>query len=317
MKALTILALALLSGTAFGQNSDYPAKPIRLIIPFAPGGNTDLSGRLIGERLTPKLGKPIVIENRPGAGGLVGVEAAVRSEPDGYTMVLAGSSLVTFPATVKDLRFDVIKDLAPITPVNMLPLLLTASPAAPFSSVKELVAYAKANPAKVTVGWEGLSTRLAVDAFAKLAGLSFSLVPYKGSSAVTSAQLTNEIMLQFATPLSVKALVESGKLRGFAVTSSKRFAIMPNYPTVAESGFSGYESIGWIGLFAPGATPKPIVERLNREIVPILQSQDFKDRMTALGVEVAPMSAAEFTQFVASEVRRATALAKDAGVVPE
>lgn len=316
-KSLAVLTLALVAGSAIAQSSDFPNKAIRMIVPFAPGGNTDLSGRLVADRLAPKLGKPVIIESRPGAGGLVGVEATVRSDPDGYTIVLAGSGLVTFPATVKDLRFDVIKDLAPITIVNTLPFVLTASPGASFSSVKELVAFAKANPGKVTVGWEGLSTRLTIDSFNKLAGTTMTTVPYKGGVAITAAQLTNELSLSFATPLNVKAQVDAGKLRAFAVTSGKRFPMFPNAPTVAESGFPGFESIGWIGLFAPGATSKPVVERLNREIVPILQSQEIRDRMAALGVEAASMSVPEFTQFVASEVKRWTSVAKESGVVPD
>lgn len=317
LSACAIALASTFAHTAQAQSGNYPNKPVRVILPYAPGGNTDISTRLIADQLSPKLGQPIIVESRPGAGGLVGVEAAVRSPADGYTIVMVGSALSTFPATVKNLNFDVIKDLAPITPVNSLAFLITVNPQTPIKSNQELISYAKANPDKLAVGYEGASTRLTIALFNKLAGTKMLLVPYKGGVAITTALLGNEVQVQFAVPLSVKGQIDAQKLRPIAVTSAQRIGLLPNVPTIAESGVPGYESIGWIGLLAPGGTPKDIVAKLNSEIVPILRSAAVKAKFSELGVDPMWSTPEEFSNYIGSEVRKWTSIAKEAGVVPE
>lgn len=301
----------------FGQTGDYPNRNIRMIVPFAPGGNTDVSGRLIAERLTERLGKPVLVENKPGAGSLIGVEQAAKSAPDGYTMVMGSSSIGTFPALVKDLRFDVLKDLAPITVVNAGGFIVTVTPAVPANSLQDLINYAKANPGKLNIGYEGASALLTGAYFSSVAGIKLTPIPYKGTAPLVTAQLANEVQISMGTPITVKPHIDSGKLKGLALTSRAHSSVTPNILPAAETGMPGFDVTFWIGLLAPGGTPKDIVARLNREIVAIIKSPETRARMVAMGSEPVGNSAEEFAAMLATEVPRWTKIAREAGVQPE
>jgi len=311
------ILLSLFPGAYAEDANRYPARPIHVIVPFEPGGNTDISSRLIGEQLTPTLGQPLVIESRPGAGSLVGMESAAKSRPDGYTIVMAGSSLVSFPALVKDLKFDVVKDFSPITPVNSTPWVITASLNTPATNLRDLIAYARANPMKLNVGHYGSAQRLGILRFAKLADIKLVEIPFKGAIAVTSAMLTGDIDLTFSIPSVVRAQVDAPKLRALAVTSAQREPLFPSVPTVAEAGASPFEFISWIGLLAPAGTPPEIVRKLNSSIVPILQSSQLKNRFSEYGVTPFWMSPAEFSSYIKAEVRKWTEAGAEAGIKPE
>lgn len=315
--AAVAAVISLGAPAVFGQAGDYPNRNIRMIVPFAPGGNTDVSGRLIAERLTERLGKPVLVENKPGAGSLIGVEQVAKSAPDGYTMVMGSSSIAVFPALVKDLKFDVLKDLAPITVVNAGGFIVTVSPAVPANSLQDLINYAKANPGKLNMGYEGASTLLTGTYFSSVAGIKLTPVPYKGTAPVVAALLANEVQVSMGTPITVKPHIDSGKLKGLALTSRARSSVTPNIVPAAEAGMPGFEVTFWIGLLASGGTPKDIIARLNREIVAIIKSPETRARMVAMGSEPVGNSEEEFAALLTAEVPRWTRIAREAGVQPE
>lgn len=319
LAASAALTIGLIVGitAAHAQTGEFPNRNLRMIIPFAPGGNTDVSGRLIAEKLTTRLGKPVIVENKPGAGSLIGVEMVAKAPPDGYTMVMGSSSISTFPSLVKDLSFDVLKDLAPITMVNNGGFIVTVHPSVPANSLQELIAYAKANPGKLNLGYEGASTLATGSYFASLAGIKLTPIPYKGSGPVVAALLANEVQIWMATPITVKPHIDSGKLRGLSLTSKGRSSVTPSILPSAETGIPGLDVTFWIGLLAPGGTPRDIVGRLNREIVAIIKSPETRDRMVAMGSEPVGDSVEEFSAFLAREVPMWTRIVRDAGLKPE
>ena len=302
---------------AFGQG--YPNKPVKMIIPFAPGGASDFVGRIVQPNLSELLGQQVVIENRPGASGNIGVEAGARSAPDGYTIVLGNvGSIAINPGVFPKLAADPLKDLVAVTQVVDVPGVLVAHPAFPPNSVKEFVAYAKANPGKVNYAspGSGSQNRLEMEKLRSAAGgLDMVHVPYKGGAGpAVSALVAGETHLMFVTASSAMPMIKSGRLKVLAVAAPKRLEPLPDVPTMGEAGYPTFQTGSWQGVFVPAGTPKEVVERLYAATVKTMQAREVRERLSQGGVEVVTSaSPAAFEQFVADETARWGKAAKAAG----
>ncbi|HWI99562.1 MAG TPA: tripartite tricarboxylate transporter substrate binding protein [Burkholderiales bacterium] len=316
MKRL-IAAVLLAPVLVLGQG--YPNKPVKMIIPFAPGGASDFVGRIIQPNLSEVLGQQVVIENRPGASGNIGVEAAARSAPDGYTIVLGNvGSIAINPGVFPKLAADPLKDLVAVTQVVDVPGVLVAHPAFPPNSVKEFVAYAKANPGKVNYAspGSGSQNRLEMEKLRNAAGgLDMVHVPYKGGAGpAVSALVAGETHLMFVTASSAMPMIKSGRLKVLAVAAPKRLQPLPDVPTMSEAGYPAFETGSWQGVLVPAGTPKEVVERLYAATVKTMQTREVRERLGQGGVEVVTSaSPAAFEQFVADETARWGKAAKEAG----
>jgi len=316
MKRL-IAAVLLAPVLVLGQG--YPNKPVKMIIPFAPGGASDFVGRIIRPNLSEVLGQQVVIENRPGASGNIGVEAAARSAPDGYTIVLGNvGSIAINPGVFPKLAADPLKDLVAVTQVVDVPGVLVAHPAFPPNSVKEFVAYAKANPGKVNYAspGSGSQNRLEMEKLRNAAGgLDMVHVPYKGGAGpAVSALVAGETHLMFVTASSAMPMIKSGRLKVLAVAAPKRLQPLPDVPTMSEAGYPAFETGSWQGVLVPAGTPKEVVERLYAATVKTMQTREVRERLGQGGVEVVTSaSPAAFEQFVADETARWGKAAKEAG----
>jgi tripartite-type tricarboxylate transporter receptor subunit TctC len=312
-----VLLLAVAPALAFSQG--YPNKPVKMIIPFAPGGASDFVGRIIQPNLSELLGQQVVIENRPGASGNIGVEAAARSAPDGYTLVLGNvGSIAINPGVFPKLAADPLKDLVAVTQVVDVPGVLVAHPAFPPNSVKEFVAYAKANPGKVNYAspGSGSQNRLEMEKLRGAAGgLDMVHVPYKGGAGPAAAALAaGETHLMFVTASSAMPLIKSGRLKVLAVAAPKRLEPLPDVATMTEAGYPTFETGSWQGIFVPAGTPKEVVDRLYAASVKAMQAREVRERLAHGGVEiVTSASPAAFEQFVADETARWGKAAKAAG----
>lgn len=283
-----LIGCTLLHGPAAAQ--PYPTKPVRFIVPFTPGGNTDVQGRLIAQRLSAMWGQQVVVDNRPGAGGTLGVETAARSQSDGYTLVLASfGNILAGPALYRKLPYDPLRDLAPVILVSTPPGLLIAHPGLPVKNVKELIAYARSNPGRLNYGSAGNGTwnHLFAELFKSSAGIEMTHVPYRGAAPAVTDVVGGQIQLGMAPFPPTLQHIRSGRLRALAVTSAKRSPILPEVPTVSESGLPGYEAVGWFGVLAPAGTPKPIIEKINRDINRVFDEPKVKAAFAADGTEPA------------------------------
>lgn len=286
MKAAVLLA-AIATGLAFNAAAqDYPSRPIRVIVPFPPGGSTDILARTVFQQLGQKWKQSIIIDNRPGASGMIGTEMAARAEPDGYTLLMgSGGPLTINPALYAKLPYDPIKDFIPITVIAVVPNIVVANPSLPVHSIKELIALAKSEPGKLAFASTGNGTpgHLAGEMFKTMTGTDMLHVPYKGSAPSVSAVLGGEVALNFTTTPPVVPLVKSGKLRALAVTSSTRIPDLPDVPTMAESGLPGYEAISWFGVVAPRGTPDAIVKKLSADLVTVIDSAQVRKQILDTG----------------------------------
>jgi tripartite-type tricarboxylate transporter receptor subunit TctC len=296
----------------------YPERPVRLIVPFVPGGAVDAVGRLLGNAMTAKLGQPVVIENRGGAGGVIGMEAAAHAAPDGYTMMVSHSGFAAMPGLYKKPPFDPVHDFVGIITAVSGIYVLVVNPAVPFKTVAELVAYARANPGKLSYASAGVGStvHLAGDFFKRTAGVDIVHVPYKGSGPATSDLVGGQVQMMFGPAVNTLPLVQAGNLRALAVTSAKRSALAPDLPTVAESGLPGFDVVGWYGLAAPSATPKPAIARLNAEANDALKSADLIEQFRLQGYEPVGGTPEEATAWIKSEVARWTEVIRAAGIEP-
>ncbi|MDB5867510.1 MAG: transporter substrate-binding protein [Betaproteobacteria bacterium] len=297
-----IAAAAALSVPAFSQT--YPSKSIRMVVHFPPGGPTDLVARMVGQKLTEAWGQQVVIDNRPGAGGIVGVENVVRAAPDGYTLLFAtGGSMAVTPAVGTRLPYNVFTDLAPISLVVINPQILVLHPSLPVSSVRELIRFAKGKPGQInyaSVG-PGSPQHLGMEMMKSMAGIDLVHIPYKGTAPAVTDLLGGQISLMFNSMPSVLPYTRSGRLRGIAVSSAKRSAAAPEIPTVAEAGVPGFDYVTWYGVYAPAATPKDIVGKLNAEIVRGLQDKAVAERLVREGAEPAPGTPEMLGKFMRAE----------------
>jgi len=314
--ALGLLALTPLAA----QAQAFPTKAITIIVPFSAGGTTDILARVLGQFMSKDLGQPVIIDNRAGAGGNIGTQLVARAAPDGYTILMGtvGTHAINQSLYPK-LAFDPIKDFAPLTRVALVPNLLVANPAQPFKTVKELMAYAKANPGKVTFGSSGSGTsiHLSGELFKQMAGVDIQHVAYKGSAPAVNDLLGNHIAIMFDNMPSAIGHVKAGKLRPLAVTTAQRSPALPDVPTIAEAGVPGYEATSWFGLLAPAKTPAPVVARLNASILKALADPDVKKKLLEQGAEPAGETPAQFAAFIASETVKWGKIVKQSGATAQ
>ena len=309
--ALGALALA---GGAFAQS--WPTKPIKVIVPYPPGGTSDILARALGPGMQAALGQPWIVENKPGATGNVGADFVAKSPPDGYTLLLADiGSLAIAPSVVTGLAFDPVKDFAPVVMVAYSPHLLVVHPAVPAKDVKELIAQAKAKPDALNFAVSGMggANHLAGIDFAQRAGIKWTYVPYKGGSQALTDMVGGQSQVMFNGALATYPFVKDGKLKALAVSSAKRFPTMPDIPTVAELGMSGFETGSYQGIVAPANTPAQIVNLLHATVTKVLATAEMKDRLDKAGAEVRPQSSAEFGTFIRTEKDKWAKVVKESG----
>ena len=309
------LALVAAAGAAFAQA--YPAKPIRIIVPFAAGGTSDILARAIGPKLTAAWGQPVVIENKTGANGNVGAEFVVRSAPDGYTMLLSDvGALAISPSVYPSLPFDPIKDFAPVIMISYSPHVLAVHPSVPANSIKELIAVAKANPGKLNFANSGTggAPHLAGVDFAQRADIKWTYIQYKGGSAATTDVVAGVSNVLFNGMLATYPSVKGGRLRGLAVTSAERAASAPDLPTVAESGMPGFVTGSYQGLLAAAGTPREVIAKLNAELSRALSTPEIKDMLAKQGTEVRAGTPEALGTFIAAEKARWATVVRDAGI---
>lgn len=314
-----ILVLALLAPGVFagaGWGAEYPSRPIRLIVPYAAGGNADIVGRLVGQRLGENLGQQVVIDNRGGANSIIGTAAAAKAPPDGYTILLVAPAIATNPSMVRELPYDTLRDLAPISLVGSTPIILVAHPSVPARTLKELIALAKAGPGQMNYASSGHGSpaNLAGALMNMMAGISLVHVTYKGTAQATNDVIAGHMHLAFPSMTSVLPHVKAGKLKAIGMTGLKRSQLAPDIPTVAEGGLPGYQASIWNGILAPAATPKPIIAKLHADIASVLGSPETRNRFTSLGADVESSSPEEFRAFIESEMKKWARVIKESGI---
>lgn len=316
MNRCAILLLAALLAAPAAGAPDYPVRPIRLVVPFAPGGGSDLSARLLAEPLGGALGQTIVVDNRPGAGSILGCDLVAKATPDGYTLLLGNISMAFNTALHRKLPYDAMRDFAPITLVADQPNILVAHPALPAKTLPEFIALAESQPGKLTYGSAGIGagTHLAMEMLLMARMLDLVHVPFKGTGPALAALLGNQISVFFSTYASALPHVKAGRLRAYAVTSAKRTPMLPEVPTVAESGFPGYEYSTWYGLLAPAGTARPIVQKLNHYAVAVLNSAKTQERYLSQGMDPLPSTPERFAAHLKSEIEKWTQVVRAAGI---
>lgn len=295
--------------------AQYPVKPIRIIVPFGAGGPSDLLARTTGQKLTEAWGQQVLIDNRPGANGVVGSELAAKSAPDGYTLLMGTNGTHGINASLfPKLPYDTVKDFAPITRVGLAPYVLVAHPSLPVRSVKELIQLARARPGEITSASGGSPSQLAAELFKRTARIDVVVVPYKGNAPAVSAVISGEVSLVFGGIAQSAPQVKAGRLRALGVASLQRSAVIPEVPTIAESGLPGFEAGAWYGLLAPGATPHAIVERINVEVVRIVKSPDVQQRLRGEAFELPADTPDQFAAVIRAEIAKWANVVKQAGI---
>jgi tripartite-type tricarboxylate transporter receptor subunit TctC len=296
---------------------DYPARPVRIVVPFAPGGATDVLARMIGGKLTEAWGQQVVVENKPGAGGNIGAEAGARAAADGYTLTLCAAGFMAVnPSLYAKLPYDPVRDFAPVALLVKAPLLMVVHPGAQARSVRELIDWARANPGRLTIGngGQGTAQHLGGELFTAAAGIRAVHLPYKGSAPATTDLLAGVFDAQFDNMVTLLPHVRSGKLRALGVSSAARVPVLPEVPTIAESALPGFETGTWYGVVAPAGTPVPVLERLNREIARIVALPDMAERLQAMGLIPAVGTRAVFGEFIRAEIAQYGKLIRRAGI---
>ena len=294
----------------------YPSRPVTIVVPFSPGGAVDAMARVLGSKMAASMGQPMVIENRAGAGGALGMNSVARAQPDGYTILYTPNSIAIGPALYKKLPFDAEKDLLPVSQALSTTLVLAAHPKLQVSTVKELIALAKAQPGKLNFGSSGVADplQLGMELLKTSAGVDLVAIPYKGQAPMFAALLAGEVDTAIVSLQLALSPIRSGALKGLAVTGNKRSVALPDVPTVAESGLPGYDISSWHGVFVPAGTPPEIVARLHREIVAAVQSPDVRERVEATGNEVVASTPQEFSAKFRADVARFKKIVQDARI---
>ena len=296
----------------------YPNKPLRMIVPFPPGGVTDVMSRAVASRLSTDIGQPVVVENRAGASGIIGAEAAAKAPADGYTLLMGNiSTLAVNAATFAKLPYDPVASFAPISMVAIQPLLIAVHPSLPAQSLPDLVSLAKSKPGELSYGTAGSSIHLAVEFFSTAAGIRMNHVPYKGSAPAITDLIGGQLQVLFDPFSTLYPQVRAGKARGLAVTTERRSTVATELPTVSELGFKGFDVSSWQGIVVPAATPKDVVDRLHRDTVKVLGSTEIKDQFAKHGAEPAPTTQEKFGEYIRAEIARWQKVGRDAGVKPE
>jgi tripartite-type tricarboxylate transporter receptor subunit TctC len=314
---LIALIGSLLSLSAAGQAADYPSKPIKIVVTFPPGGSADAIIRILSTRLNDKLGQPLVIDNRPGAGGNIGLSVVAKAAPDGYVLgVGAAGGLTANPSLYPQMPFDVAKDFQPITMLAAIPFVLVGHPSVPADNMQQLIAYAKSQPGKVSIGHGGNGTamHLSTALFTQMTDLKMIEVPYRGSGPAAMDTLSGQIQLSITDLAAALPHIKAGKLKAFAVTSPKRLNNLPEVPTLAESGLTGYDSTGWFGLVAPAGTPAAIIQRLHTEFTAALNDEAIKTQMRQSGMEPVATSMEGLDAYIKSETQKWAKVIRQANI---
>jgi len=321
MNASLRVALSLIASLAAGASlaQDYPSRPVRMVVPFSPGGSTDTLARIVGQKLTERSRQPVIIENRAGAGGHIGAEQVAKSAPDGYTLLLGGVPHAISASLYSKLPYDLARDLAAIAEVASFPSAIVLHPSLPANSVKELIALARARPGQLSFGSAGIGSpnHLSLELFQAMAGVRMVHVPYKGSGQLVGDLLAGQVQLaSMGLPVAVPH-VQSSKLRAIAVTGAARSPLLPEVPTVSEAGLPGFEVTSWYGVFGPAGLPADIVVKLNSEIGSAVTAPDVKERLAALGAEPSVKAPDQFARYVRQEITKWAKVVKDSGAKAE
>jgi tripartite-type tricarboxylate transporter receptor subunit TctC len=324
MKVVTVFkmaaaALAVMLTANAAQAQGYPNRPIKIVVPATPGGGIDIIARLVGEKISVSLGQSVVIENKPGASNNLGTDFVAKSPADGYTLVIIASSHATNKWMFKSMPFDPIKDFEPVVYTHVIPLLLAVNPSVPAKTVPELITWIKANQDKVSYASSGpgSSLHMAAELFMNMSGTKMQHIPYKGSSAAHPDLMAGRTMMIFDTVSAIKQHVDSGAVRGIAVTTLERSPAVPDLPSVSEAALKGYDATTWGGILAPAGTPKDIVAKLNTAINAALQMPDVKERLTKVGVQIQGGTPEQFAAVIQREVDKWGKVVKEAGIQPE
>ncbi len=313
--AICVLCIGTVLAGRGAAQTGYPSKPIRIVVPFTPGGSNDLIGRVLAQKLNEAWGQPVIIDNRPGGGSTIGIELVVRAAPDGYTLLATSGGIATNVSLYR-LPFNPVTDLAPVTLLAQMPYLLAVHPSVPAKSTKEVISLAKAQPGKLVFASSGAGTssHLAMEMFKSLARIDMLHVPYKGGGPAVNAVVSGEVQLIFNVITGTLPQARAGKIRALAVSSAKRAEVAPELPTVAESGLPGFEVIAWYNMFAPAGTPRRIIDRINAEVNSMLQQPEIRERFLALGVTPLSGTPEALGDYLKFEVARWAKVIKEAGI---
>ena len=314
---LSALLASMMGQASFAQTTDYPNKPIKVVVTFPPGGSSDAIIRILSTRLNDKLGQPLVLENRPGAGGNIGLSAVAKAAPDGYMLgVGAAGGLTANSSLYPQMAFDVAKDFAPITRLASIPFVLVGHPSVPADNMQQLIALAKSQPGKVSIGHGGNGTamHLSTALFTQMADIKLIEVPYRGSGPAAMDTLSGQIQLSVTDLAAALPHIKAGKLKAFAVTSPKRLSNLPDVPTLSESGLTGYDSTGWFGLVAPTGTPPQIIQRLHAEFTAALNDEAIKSQMRQNGMEPIASTIEGFDAYIKTETQKWAKVIKQANI---
>lgn len=313
---LAATAACMLASSPIAWANDWPTRPVKIVVPVATGGGTDFTARVLADKLSSALGQPVVVENRPGASGNLGVQAVATAPADGYTLVMPITSFPVNPS-LRKLPFDTVKDFAPIVLAGTLPLVLVVHPEVPARDVKELIALARQRSLNFANSGTGTTAHLAGELFNRMAGIKMASVNYKGGGPAVTDLLGGHVQVYFSTITAVQKHVEKGSLRALAVTGGSRSSEMPQVPTVAESGLPGFEVTAWFGLFAPAQTPRPVIERLNAEMVKIMAMPDVRQKMMNHGVQPGGGSPEALGEFLVADIDKWAKVIREAGIKVE
>lgn len=315
--AVVLITLLCLASTPGAQT--YPVRTIRLIAHSSPGGTSDILGRLMAHKLTEQLGQQVVVENRAGASGIIGVDIAAKSAPDGYTMLITQTSIAINPSMFAKLPYNAMRDFAPITQLVAAPNVLVVHPSVPATSVKGFIALAKAQPGSLINGspGQGTSPHLSAELFKIMAGIKLDHVQYKGAGQAMLSLLAGEVPVMFTTPPTAMPYLKAGRLRPLGVTTTTRIDALPDVPAIAEAGVPGYESVQWFGMLLPAGTPRPIIDRLHQELTRVLRAPDMKERLNSLGLDAVGSTPEEFAAYIKSETEKWAKVIKTMGIKPE
>jgi tripartite-type tricarboxylate transporter receptor subunit TctC len=313
-----LFCICLLTGQAEAQ-SNYPSRPVHIIVPSPPAGGTDIIARVLAERFSKAFGQQFVVENRPGAGNMIGIESVARSAPDGYTLLMVPSTLALNSVLYQKVNYDPIRDFAPITLAATAPNVLVVNPSVPAQTLTEFIALAKKKPGELTYGTPGVGTspHMSMELLKSMAGLDIRHIPYRGTAPAVTDIISGQISAMFANALTAKPQVDAGKVRALAVSGPKRIEAMPNVPPVAQAGVPGYEAMQWYGLLAPAGTPPAIVARLHEEATKALATAEMKEKLAGDGAEPVGSSSAEFATLIKAELDKWAKVARAAKIEPQ
>jgi tripartite-type tricarboxylate transporter receptor subunit TctC len=316
---LVLFCICALSGQAAAQGNNYPSRPVHIIVPSPPAGGTDIIARVLAERFSKAFGQQFVVENRPGAGNMIGIESVARSAPDGYTLLMVPSTLALNSVLYQKVNYDPVRDFAPITLAATAPNVLVINPSVPAQTLVEFVALAKKKPGELTYGTPGIGTspHMSMELLKSMAGLDIRHIPYRGTAPAVTDIISGQISAMFANALTAKPQVDAGKVRALAVSGPKRIEAMPNVPPVAQAGVPGYEAMQWYGLLAPAGTPPAIIARLHDEATKALGTAEMKEKLAGDGAEPVGSTSAEFATLIKSELDKWAKVARAAKIEPQ